>query len=103
MRLLSCSLLVAVAALTSACGSAVGCDFRPDEDRCQERSNFQQFGFGQFCEGLGDESVEGGCPDDGKVLGCDMGGDVVDWYYAPMTREEAEAECADDDATVLEP
>ena len=104
MRPLLALLVVVVASLSSACGSATGCDLRPDEDRCQDRLGFQQFGFGPFCDGIGGQSVEGGCPDEGKVLGCDTGtGEVIDWYYEPTTREEAEAACADEDGTAIDP
>jgi hypothetical protein len=58
-----------------------------------------------MCDGLGGETVDGGCDREGVVAGCDMGGvagDVVDWYYAPTTREEVEADC-DGEGTVVDP
>lgn len=107
MRLVLASAAVAAALSSSACGAAVGCDLRPDEDRCQERTGIQTFGFGPFCDGIGGAQVEGGCPDEGKVLGCDLGevggGSFIDWYYEPTTRAEAEEKCADEDGTIIEP
>lgn len=80
----------------------VGCDFReatgPDgpENRCQERRNFQATSFAPACEAVGAVVVEGGCNRDGVVAGCDLGNDVVDFYYEPLSREEVEAECGSD-------
>lgn len=93
-----------------------GCDLRVEtaangyEDRCQERTGFQGNAiYAEFCDVLGGEPVKGGCPDEGKVVGCDVSegldatGKVIDWYYAPMPREEAEAECADEEGQLVEP
>jgi hypothetical protein len=105
--------------LLTSCGiiaGDTGCDLRTEsavngfEDRCQERTGFQGNAiFGGFCDVLGGDPLDGGCPDEGKVLGCDIsagvdaGGKVIDWYYEPVTREEVEADCADDDGEVVEP
>jgi hypothetical protein len=111
-------LLLATCLSLSACGivaGEVGCDLRVEdaangyEDRCQERTGLQGNAlYGEFCEGLGGLQVDGGCPDEGKVLGCDITsagsvGKVIDWYYDPVTREQAEAECEQDDADLVEP
>lgn len=103
---LAAASITTIAAL-SGCANAVGCDLRPDEDRCQERTGLQTFGYAQFCDATVGTAVEGGCPDEGKVLGCDLGeqsgGAFFDWYYEPMSRADAEAECADEDGEVIEP
>lgn len=112
------TLLLALLPL-AGCGIVAGntgCDLRVEtavngyEDRCQERTGFQGNAiYGEFCEVLGGIDVDGGCPDEGKVLGCDISegfdatGKVIDWYYAPMGRAEAEAECADEEGAVVEP
>jgi hypothetical protein len=93
-----------------------GCDLRTDEasngyeDRCQERTGVQGNAlFGGFCDLLGGIDLDGGCPDEGKVAGCDITagleatGTVTDWYYAPVTVEEVEAICADDGGDVVLP
>jgi len=63
--------------------------------------------FAGFCEGLQGESLEGGCPREEAVLGCAIesgpGGEVIDWYYAPMTREQAETACTEDEGEIREP
>ena len=101
----------------AGCGvvaGTIGCDLRVDsaangyEDRCQERTGVQGNAlFGGFCDVLGGDPIDGGCPDDGKVAGCDIseagvGGSVIDWYYEPMTRDEVEGECAEE-GTIIEP
>jgi len=98
---------VLLTALVGCGGTKVGCDFRESgangpEPRCQERSGLSSALFGNFCELLEGDNVSGGCPEDGIVAGCDIGaqGDgtrVIDWYYAPKTREDVEAECEDGD------
>jgi hypothetical protein len=107
MKTMGLALLVVVTAATAACDRAVGCDFREGrlnpEPRCQERLGLQSAGFDAVCEGLQADSVEGGCPTEGIVAGCAVEGggtDVVDWFYAPKTREEVEADC---DTEVLDP
>ena len=92
---------------------AVGCDFRDGsvngpEPRCQERTGAQSAGFDATCEALGGTAVDGGCPSEGIVAGCDLSvagtaGEVIDWYYDPKTVEEITTECTDDDATFIEP
>ena len=103
--------IVSVLAVTAACdiGEKVGCDFRVvdedglnngAEDRCQERSGIGATGFGASCEGIGGTVVDGGCPVEGIVFGCDLGDSgtdpVIDWYYAPHTIDEAEQLCGSD-------
>lgn len=81
-------------------GGTIGCDFRAQtsspEDRCQERAGIQSNGFDSMCDGLGGDVVDGGCSRDGSIGECDEGSGVVDIYYAPMSVEDAEADCADD-------
>lgn len=93
-----------LAPLLTGCSEAVGCDFRDvesglnngPEDRCQERTNLQAAGFDVTCDGLGATSIEGGCPREGIVFGCEIGPDVVDWYYEPHTADDAALECGGD-------
>lgn len=102
------------------CGGAANsyhCDFRMSEnqeDRCQERSNDIPGGgqvsaeaFKGTCEAVQGDSGNGLCPRDGAILGCDFGAagaeTVMDWYYEPKSREEAERECTADDGTFVEP
>ena len=99
--------------VTSGCGAdGIGCDFREGsvngpEPRCQERTGLQGLPvFGATCEALQGTAIDGGCPREGAVAGCIIGsggGDVIDWYYAPTTREEAEIKCVDDDGELVEP
>lgn len=105
MRSIGALVIVVVSSLAlTGCSTAVGCDFREVEDglnngpepRCQERTGFQAASFGPACAALSAKVVEGGCPRDGIVFGCEVsggGGDVVDWYYPPKTRADAETEC----------
>ncbi len=102
--------IVVVVVSTVGCGDGTtGCDFRVvdegglnngSEDRCQERSGIGATGFGGSCEAAGGTVVEGGCPVEGIVFGCDLGDSgtdpVIDWYYAPHTIEQAEQECGSD-------
>lgn len=85
------------------------CDFREGsvngpEPRCQERSGVQGGGetFKTACEALQGEAIEGECPQEGIVLGCDLGGDVIDWYYSPKTEEEVKADC-ENEGTIVQP
>lgn len=78
----------------------VGCDFRDGsangpEPRCQERSGLQgNLAFQETCETLGGELVDGGCPDEDQIVfGCELGADVVDWYYPPKTAADADQDC----------
>jgi hypothetical protein len=115
-RSLLLALGLGAASLSSACGveGAVGCDFREGgangaEDRCQERSGLGAPVFSAACETLQGTVVEGGCPREGIVVGCQVGeeGDgtpVIDWYYAPMTREEVETQkCLGSREELVEP
>jgi hypothetical protein len=92
---------------------ATGCDFRDGsvngpEPRCQERTGAQSAGFDAMCESLGGTAVDGGCPTDGIVAGCDLSvagtaGEIFDWYYAPETAETVAVTCDEDGAPVVEP
>lgn len=90
-------------------GSTTSCDFREGsvngpEPRCQERGGVQGGEtFKAACEGLQGEALDGECPADGIVLGCDIGNDVTDWYYAPKTVEEVTQDCEDEGGTIVNP
>jgi hypothetical protein len=100
---------VVVASLGSGCGK-VGCDFRGGsvngpEDRCQEREGISATMFMLGCAAAGGEQVEGGCPEEGRVFGCNLGlqGDlttVTDWHYEPLTAEDAVDTCDSEDAII---
>lgn len=103
------SLSILVLAPLGCVGGTTSCDFRDGsvngpEPRCQERSGLQGGAtFKATCEGLGAEGIDGSCPADGIVLGCEIGPDVVDWYYAPRTEDEIKADCADEGGTIVNP
>lgn len=95
-------LLSALVILPVGCGfgTTTSCDFREGgvngaEPRCQERSGFQGGEtFKAACDALQAKPIDGPCPDDGIVLGCEVGGsDVIDWYYPPKTEDEVRADC----------
>lgn len=101
--------LVAVVSSFAFSGCNAGCDFRTvqdglnngPEDRCQERTGFQGFGFEAMCKSLSATPVRGGCDKSTAVFGCKQGPDVTDWYYPPKTRDDAERECGND--TIVDP
>jgi len=93
------------------------CDFTEattgQEDRCQERSvdpliaATSEQAYLATCEAAQGVPGSGPCDTEGIVAGClydDNGGaeTVTDWYYAPETLAEVEAECADE-GTVVQP
>ena len=103
--------LTAMAALTAGCSSY--CDFRQGsvngaEGRCQERVNtIATEAFKAACTAAQGAPGNGACPRDGVIGGCYLGaqGDgskVNDWYYAPMTVDEAKRACSGD-GTWLDP
>lgn len=109
----TCGLALGLALSSFGCGSdeVRGCDLREADNRCQERTSevdgISAAVSGTYeatCEASGGTYLSDGCPEDGRVLGCEIssGGaeTVVDWYYAPETRATAEADC---DGTVIEP
>jgi hypothetical protein len=104
-----CALLVAP--LACLADGPIGCDFRKDsvngpEPRCQERSGIQaSTAFGPTCATIQGETLDDGCPRSGAVAGCDISGDgtVVDWYYAPKTKDDVTKDCADDDGKLVAP
>jgi len=104
------SLLIGLGCVSNPIGGTTGCDFRKDsvngpEPRCQERSGLQGGQtFATTCEGLEGEAIDGGCPKEGIVLGCALQDDesVIDWYYAPKTKEEVMADC-ENDGEIVEP
>lgn len=101
------TLIPLLALALSGCGiiaGNTGCDLRIEnaangyEDRCQERTGFQGNAlYGEFCTALGGIDIEGGCPTEDVVGGCESNlgsGKVIDWYYAPgYDAASAEAEC----------
>lgn len=92
-------------------GDVDGCDFRSEEDRCQERvrevadpAGTVSAAFQMTCEAAGGGFLADGCPAEGRVAGCELGSGaetVTDWYYAPKTRADVEMACGDD--TVVDP
>ncbi len=115
LRLLILSAVLTLLSSLVGCGGVggSGCDFREGsvngpEPRCQERTGLQGLPvFGATCEALDALSIEGGCPREGAVVGCVIGsepsGEVIDWYYAPKTREEAELDCEGESGELREP
>lgn len=76
--------------------NTIACDFRATRNRCQERSGLQATNAPAFqgtCEVASGLYLDGPCPRDAIVAGCDMG-DVTDWYYAPATIADATSACA---------
>ena len=91
-------------ALTGCFGGAIACDFREEHDRCQERTGIQAanpLAFEGTCATAGGTYRDDGCPDEGRVAGCEIGADVIDWYYAPESVESVTAECEGDGTLVL--
>lgn len=96
----------------SACSSGgASCDLRaaePDEPRCQQRTGFQGTPlFAEFCDPLGGTGVNGPCPDEDQIVaGCKTNaitGNVIDWYYEPMTREQISLICSTDGTDLVDP
>ena len=115
--------LLLLLALTCLCAcppaggtSTYHCDFvnatSAQEDRCQERSVDPLVGatseqtFLDTCETAQGVPGSGPCETAGIVAGClfdDAGLETVtDWYYAPTTLAQVEAEC-DGEGTVVQP
>ena len=105
-RALIASSVVSFASLLSGCfGDAViACDFRERQSRCQERHGTQAANppaFEALCGTSNGDYIDGPCPTAGVVAGCEMG-DVIDWYYAPRTREDVVSSC-EGDGDVIDP
>ena len=84
--------------LTLGCSLQVGgvnaCDFRADDQRCQERTGTQASpAFEPTCQASEGAFLNQACPREGIVGGCKISNDVVDWYYAPRTEEQVRSEC----------
>jgi hypothetical protein len=110
-KLLSCALLLAS---LSSCGGLIpglgggyaACDFRKGSvngsmNRCQERNGISASTFKGACTSSGGIASDGRCPSANVVGGCNLGtqGDgtaVLDWYYAPLTADDAKRECGSD-------
>ena len=79
----------------------IACDFRTDDNRCQDRSGLQAanpIAFEATCEAAAGSYLSDGCPREGVVAGCDItspgsSGRVIDWYYAPTTAADVELAC----------
>ncbi len=75
---------------------AIACDFRASQNRCQERSGIQAANppaYEATCEASRGIYIDDACPREDIVAGCDIGSDVIDWYYAPATVANATSEC----------
>lgn len=110
--LLTLALSMMVLAPLGCVGGTTSCDFREEtnspEPRCQERGGIQSTpAFKTTCDSLGAKGIDGPCPEEGIVLGCDIspgtGGTVIDWYYEPKTEDEIEQDCADEGGTIVNP
>lgn len=84
----------------AACGGvgSDSCNFVGSSPRCQERETKMGDPLAAYidsCEAAGGKYE--GCPA-GKVVGCVVSDDAMttltDWYYPPLTRDEAVAMCA---------
>lgn len=92
----SMSLLPLLALAGCFGGDAIACDFREARNRCQERTGIQAanpIAYQATCETAMGDYLDDGCPPEGIVAGCEVGSDVIDWYYAPETIEEITADC----------
>lgn len=96
-----------IAISIAACGGIGNdsCNYVGTEPRCQERETKMgdpAASFKDACEASGAEY--GGCPA-GKLVGCVVSDDantkLTDWYYPPLTRDEAVAMCAS--GNIVEP
>jgi hypothetical protein len=102
--------LIAVAvAVLAACAGGASCDLREADDppRCQERTGLQGTPlFSEFCDPVGGTGVNGGCPDADQIVGgcrqTSVGGEIIDWYYAPVTEDEVRATCGDEGTTFVD-
>jgi len=107
-------LAVALSSLTAAIGcggvdSTVACDFRSGglngvEPRCQEWINsLAATTFEQTCNTAKGKYINGQCPRDGIVAGCEQktgnadGSRTIDWYYSPETETSIKAGCTSPD------
>lgn len=107
MRVVVVSLLALLLVLPAACdvAPAVGCDFQNGsangpEPRCQSREGADSGALAATCDALGGETIDGGCDTSTSLGGCNVSEGnvlttVIDWYYPPLTAEEAAAECAE--------
>lgn len=112
--ILRATFFFAVTSLASCGGGDTdGCDFRVQENRCQERvrdvadpAGTVSAAFENTCEAAGGGFLADGCPADGRVAGCELSGagaeTVTDWFYAPATRDDVVREC-EGDGTVVDP
>src|SRR5215472_16701500 len=87
-------LFVLSLALVPSCGalnSTGHCDFRPKQDRCQERDGVATtlVAFQQLCGPSGGTYGSDACPRAGVIGGCDLseaGNPVRDWYYTDASK-----------------
>lgn len=102
--------LTLAGALGAGCfgDDVIACDFRGDDDRCQDRTGLQAanpVAFQATCETAAGRYLSDGCPREGIVAGCDITspgstGSVIDWYYAPTTVADVDRECEGDGEVV---
>lgn len=106
-RMAAMAAVGAAAVGASSCGGASGCDFRGGslngaEPRCQEvRGGILAMSgtYEQACKSSGGSYLASGCPSQGVVAGCEQktnnadGSTAIDWYYAPKTSAEVQADC----------
>jgi hypothetical protein len=75
---------------------------RETQSRCQERTGIDANAvaapaFRALCETGQGTYVEEACPRENVVAGCTVSGNVIDWFYAPLTIDEVRAlELCDD-------
>lgn len=98
------AVLAVTIAILAACGGGASCDLREAEDppRCQQRTGVQGTPlFSEFCDPIGGTGVTGGCPDPDLIVGgCkqgSVGGEIIDWYYEPVTEDEVRTICEEED------
>ncbi len=110
------ALLLSVALGLSACGSLVGdysCDLRPKNPQCTDWRNLIGPTVTQeaLCKTLNTAGGSGvfaavKCPLEGTVGGCQTNtgaGLQTNWFYAPRTTSDVQAECTKDKTTYVAP
>ena len=110
------AVLLSVALALSACGSLVGdysCDLRPKNPQCTDWRNLIGPTVTQeaLCKTL-NTAGSGGifasvkCQSEGSVGGCQTNtgaGLQTNWFYAPRTAADVQAECTKDKTTFVAP
>jgi hypothetical protein len=110
-------LLTFVSTALSCGGFGTGnhaCDLRPKNPQCTDWRDLVGPAVTQestcrtliSAKGAGEWKSGQKCPAEGSVGGCqsDSGvGKQTNWYYAPKTKADVQAECASDKSTFVEP